>query len=434
MLSALLAILLGSTAHAASSGIVYSNPNVRVSSAPAATASGGVSCTTCVVVTADGAKIATETTAAAILAKMTSTPATTGKQDTQITSLQALEALLAIGRYFGVSLTSTTISTGTITVYQGPTPWVLNTTSVTLTAAQLLTLTPPAAITNYAAETGGNLASIKSNTDKIPSLGQALAANSAPVVLPAAQITTLTPPAAITNFANETGGNLASIKANTDKIPTSPATAANQLTDAQLRLALVGVNAVSTYTVVASTKLVTYFYVSTVSVTNTAQVIPSTGISLFNFLNGGSSTHVLRLRKLSVTPYFGTTVGVGANANAGIVSVGLVPISAITLAGGTTQIVSRKADTADGNIDAQVTISTGGATTFTSNTPFFSSLVALTTATYFNDRPDVLFEESANALKPFTLRPGEGFAVLRSSTPLYNAVGVIRITAQVTQE
>lgn len=40
-------------------------------------------------------------------------------------------------------------------------------------------------------------------------LGQALAASSLPVVLTAAQIATLTPPAALTNYANETGGNLA---------------------------------------------------------------------------------------------------------------------------------------------------------------------------------------------------------------------------------
>lgn len=61
-----------------------------------------------------------------------------------------------------------------------------------------------------ALESGGNLASIKTNTDKIPSLGQALAAASVPVVLTAAQLTTLTPPAAITGFATET--TLASIK------------------------------------------------------------------------------------------------------------------------------------------------------------------------------------------------------------------------------
>lgn len=53
--------------------------------------------------------------------------------------------------------------------------------------------------------------SLDSIDDKTPALGQALAAGSVPVVLTAAQLTTLTPPAAITNYANETGGNLAAI-------------------------------------------------------------------------------------------------------------------------------------------------------------------------------------------------------------------------------
>jgi hypothetical protein len=138
---------------------------------------------------------------------------------------------------------------------------------VVLTAAQIVTLTPPAAITGFALE-AGNLALIKAKTDnldvllstrlkpadtltkvatvdtitnpvtvnagtnlntsalalesgghlasldtKLPGQGQALAAASLPVVLTAAQITTLTPPAAITNFANETGGNLAALNA-----------------------------------------------------------------------------------------------------------------------------------------------------------------------------------------------------------------------------
>lgn len=43
------------------------------------------------------------------------------------------------------------------------------------------------------------------------SLGQQLAALSLPVVLTAAQITTLTPPSAITNYALESGGNLATL-------------------------------------------------------------------------------------------------------------------------------------------------------------------------------------------------------------------------------
>lgn len=44
-----------------------------------------------------------------------------------------------------------------------------------------------------ALETGGNLAAIKTDVDKIPSQGQALAAASMPVVLTAAQVTSLTP-------------------------------------------------------------------------------------------------------------------------------------------------------------------------------------------------------------------------------------------------
>lgn len=46
---------------------------------------------------------------------------------------------------------------------------------------------------------------------KLPALGQALVTSSWPVALPATQITTLTPPAAITGFALESGGNLATL-------------------------------------------------------------------------------------------------------------------------------------------------------------------------------------------------------------------------------
>jgi hypothetical protein len=55
-----------------------------------------------------------------------------------------------------------------------------------------------------AVEAGGNLAAIKAKTDNIPVQGQALAAASVPVVLTAAQLTTLTPPAAITGYATDT--------------------------------------------------------------------------------------------------------------------------------------------------------------------------------------------------------------------------------------
>lgn len=75
---------------------------------------------------------------------------------------------------------------------------------VVLTVIQQTALTPPAAITGFALETGGHLAAIDTSTAKIPSQGQALAASSMPVVLTAAQIVTLTPPAAIAGFATET--------------------------------------------------------------------------------------------------------------------------------------------------------------------------------------------------------------------------------------
>lgn len=53
------------------------------------------------------------------------------------------------------------------------------------------------------AATETTLGAIKTDVDKIPAQGQALAGASMPVVLPAAQITTLTPPAAITGFLQD---------------------------------------------------------------------------------------------------------------------------------------------------------------------------------------------------------------------------------------
>lgn len=63
----------------------------------------------------------------------------------------------------------------------------------------LVAVTSSALPTNACVETGGHLASIDSKT---PALGQALAAGSVPVVLTAAQISTLTPPSsvAVNNF------------------------------------------------------------------------------------------------------------------------------------------------------------------------------------------------------------------------------------------
>lgn len=72
-----------------------------------------------------------------------------------------------------------------------------NTGSVTVTTSAL----PSGAATSAKQDTGN--ASLSSIDGKVPALGQALAAASVPVVLTAAQVSTLTPPAAITGFATE---------------------------------------------------------------------------------------------------------------------------------------------------------------------------------------------------------------------------------------
>lgn len=89
------------------------------------------------------------------------------------------------------------------------------------------------AATSAKQDTGNS--SLASLDGKAPALGQALAAGSVPVILPAATVTTLTPPAAITGFATSAKQDtlqtaIDAIKVDVDKIPAAPATAANQAT------------------------------------------------------------------------------------------------------------------------------------------------------------------------------------------------------------
>lgn len=132
-------------------------------------------------------------------------------------------------------------------------------TEYPLPAAQVTTLTPPAAITGFATATKqdtGNtslssidgkltdvatqttLALIKAKTDNIPAQGQALAAASTPVVLPAAQITTLTPPAAITGFATSAKQDTA--QTALDAIKTSVETLDNAISGSEMQVDVVG--------------------------------------------------------------------------------------------------------------------------------------------------------------------------------------------------
>lgn len=80
--------------------------------------------------------------------------------------------------------------------------------------------------------------SLSSIDTKVPALGQALAASSVPVVLTAAQLTTLTPPAAITGFA--TSANQTTIIGHVDGIETLLSTIAGDTTSIQAALETVG--------------------------------------------------------------------------------------------------------------------------------------------------------------------------------------------------
>jgi hypothetical protein len=129
-----------------------------------------------------------------------------------------------------VDTAPTTAVTGTFYPYSLGQQLAAASVPVVLTAAQLTALTPPAALTNYSLETGGNLAIIVTNTGKIPALGQALAASSVPVVLTSAQLTTLTPPAAFSGVVTN-GGTFAvqaTLSAETTKVIGTVNVAASQ--------------------------------------------------------------------------------------------------------------------------------------------------------------------------------------------------------------
>jgi hypothetical protein len=110
-------------------------------------------------------------------------------------------------------------------VTQGTTPWVDNITqwaSVTLGAA-----------TAWGTAPTGNVPGVNANI--LGPLGQQLAAASVPVVLTAAQISTLTPPAAITGFATQ--ATLASVLTNLPNVAVNvaPVTTVNPAVVVDLR-------------------------------------------------------------------------------------------------------------------------------------------------------------------------------------------------------
>ena len=132
---------------------------------------------------------------------------------------------------------------GTITVTGGLTDTQLRATAVPVSGTVAVT-----GVSTSALQTTGN-SSLSSIDGKAPALGQALAAASVPVVLTAAQITTLTPPVALTGFATsalQTTGNasLTSIDGKITAVNTGAVTVIGTvgLTDAQLRAVAVPVS------------------------------------------------------------------------------------------------------------------------------------------------------------------------------------------------
>lgn len=107
-------------------------------------------------------------------------------------------------------------------------------TSIAITAAALPLPTGAATASNQSTAN----ASLSSIDGKTPALGQALAAGSVPVVLTGSQLSTLTPPAAITGFATEstlsslngkvTAVNTGAVVVSSSALPTGAATAAKQ--------------------------------------------------------------------------------------------------------------------------------------------------------------------------------------------------------------
>ncbi len=120
--------------------------------------------------------------------------ATSSAQTTGNASLSSIDAKLP-------SLVSSRVpvdGSGVTQPVSGPlTDTELRASAVPVSAA---TLPLPSGAATSSAQATGN-ASLSSIDGKVPALGQALAAASVPVVLTAAQVSTLTPPAAITGFA-----------------------------------------------------------------------------------------------------------------------------------------------------------------------------------------------------------------------------------------
>jgi len=101
-----------------------------------------------------------------------------------------------------------------------------NSEPVVIASDQTALLVTVSGVATSAKQDTGNT-SVASIDTKTPALGQALAADSVPVILPAATVTTLTPPAAITGFG--TAANQTTIIGHVDGIETAIASTNTKL-------------------------------------------------------------------------------------------------------------------------------------------------------------------------------------------------------------
>lgn len=206
---------------------------------------------------------------------------------------------------------------------------------VVLTAIQTTALTPPAAITGFALE-AGHLATIDSHT---PALGQALAAASVPVILPAATITTLTPPTTVT-VTQATGSNLHTV---VDSAPTTAVTGTFWQATQPVSGTVTAVQATGTnlHTVVDSaptTAVTGTFFQATqpVSGTVTANAGTNLNTSLLALEAGGNLATIATNTLAELRPSTATTTNVDASvfetvllaSNASRKSAGLINTSA----------------------------------------------------------------------------------------------------------
>ncbi len=179
--------------------------------------------------------------------------------------------------------------------------------------------------------------SIASIDGKVPALGQALAAASVPVVLTAAQIATITPPAAITGFATETtlGTRLSESDFDTKTGSLTEAAPASDTASSGLngRLQRIAQRITSLIALVPSALTGSgNFKVSLAESTASQAVTQATGTNLHMVVDSGTVTTVSAVTAITnalpagtnnvgfVTPTPGTTGGWSVNSQTALTS------------------------------------------------------------------------------------------------------------------